>query len=83
MSKAVVPLLIFVLMVAVILLVSEGMTGERWQPPATATAWRGVIPATSTPVPQVERTQWWTEIRTPTPKPTLTPTITPTETKAR
>lgn len=82
MSKVFVPLLIFVLMVAVILLVSEGMTGERGQPPATATVWQGVIPSTSTPVPQAERTQWWTEIKTPTPKPTLTPTTTPTE-KAR
>lgn len=79
MSKAFVPLLVFVLMVAVILLVSEGMSGERWQPVATATVWRGVLPSTNTPVPQVERTQWWEEIKTPTPKPTLTPTTTPTE----
>ncbi len=79
MSKAFVPLLVFVLMVAVILLVSEGLSSERWQPMATATVWRGVLPSTNTPVPQVERTQWWTEIKTPTPKPTLTPTTTPTE----
>uniref|UniRef100_A0A7C4Q2S6 Uncharacterized protein n=1 Tax=Bellilinea caldifistulae TaxID=360411 RepID=A0A7C4Q2S6_9CHLR len=79
MNKAFVPLLVFVLMVALILLVSEGMSGERWQAVATATVWRGVLPSTNTPVPQVERTQWWTEIKTPTPKPTLTPTTTPTE----
>ncbi|GAP12218.1 hypothetical protein BECAL_03422 [Bellilinea caldifistulae] len=83
MSKAFVPLLVFVLMVAVILLVSEGMSGERWQPLATATVWRGVFLSTNTPVPQVERTQWWTEIKTPTPKPTLTVTPTVTETKAK
>jgi len=52
-NKAFVPLLVFVLMVALILLVSEGMSGERWQAVATATVWRGVLPSTNTPVPQV------------------------------
>ena len=83
MSKWIAPLLIFVLMVAVILLVSEGLSSERWQPVATATVWRGAIPSTSTPVPQAERTRWWTEITPPTPKPTLTVTPTVRETKAK
>jgi hypothetical protein len=78
-TRIVIPFLIFVLMVALILLVSEGMSGERWQPLATATVWRGVFLSTNTPVPQVERTQWWTEIKTPTPQPPMTPTTTPTE----
>lgn len=76
MSKAFVPLLIFVLMVTVLMLASEAFSSQT---AVTPTAWQRVIPSTSTPVPQVERTQWWTEIQTPTPKPTSTPTITPTE----
>ncbi len=74
MSKIAVPLLIFVLITALILLVNEGMSQAGWKETITPTAWRAVIPSTSTPVPAVERTQWWAEITPPTPKPTVTET---------
>ncbi|GIV64845.1 MAG: hypothetical protein KatS3mg046_105 [Bellilinea sp.] len=80
MKQVIVPLLIFVFLVAVLLLASEALTGEAWNTPVP-TVWRVQSPSTSTPVPQVERTQWWAEITPPTPKPTLTPTV--TETKAK
>lgn len=79
MSRAFVPLVIFILMIAVLLLASEALNGEQWNT-ATPTVWRVTRSSTSTPVPQVERTQWWAEITPPTPKPTTTVTVMETQT---
>jgi hypothetical protein len=79
-KQVIVPLLIFVFLAAVLLLASEALTGEV-RHTAAPTVWRVQSPSTSTPVPQMERTQWWAEITPPTPKPTFT--LTATETKAQ
>lgn len=80
MKQVIVPLLIFVFLAAVLLLASEALTGEV-RHTAAPTVWRVQSPSTSTPVPQMARTQWWAEITPPTPKPTFT--LTATETKAQ
>lgn len=76
-NRIILPLLIFVFMVAILLLAGEAFYSDQ---PAV---WQPVVPSTGTPVPQTARTQWWVEIKTPTPKPTMTMTVTPTVTEAK
>lgn len=83
-NRIILPLLIFVFMVAILLLAGEAFYSDQAKP-VSPTVWQPIIPSTGTPVPQTARTQWWVEIKTPTPKPTMTMTVTPTvtETKAK